>query len=474
MRNRLLLFFILFLTAMGAMAQENVEPLETIYQKFTFNMFNKVADSCDGQGIQNVTLSPLSAQIAVSMLQNGAAGNTLAQIREVMGTTAYTNQQVNEYNQQLVSKLTYRPPFEYNPYWGMSEEEAKEQFDTEYPIVETANALWTKPHFIHVYDSYKDLLANYYDAEVDEVDFGTQEGVDAVNGWVDEKTHHLIPSVLEHPDDFILMMLVNALYFKGAWNTPFDPLATHKADFHQADGKTVEVDMMKTELTCRSRTTEKFTTVTLPYGQTWDFSMTIFLPTNSQTFPQLTYEDWITATDTNNESVGDEQPWKDLALQMPKFYIEGTYTLTDIFKEMGMVDAFGANADFSLLSSDLSAISKIYQLGKIVVNEKGTEAAAVTVIQSDNSPHGITYEDFIIDRPFFFTIESSKTNTILFVGRMKQIPGMAGSSTDIHGTPATSPALPVSPQLYDLAGRRLNGLPQKGIYIQNGRKFVVK
>ena len=114
MRNRLLLFFILFLTAMGAMAQENVEPLETIYQKFTFNMFNKVAESCDGQGIQNVTLSPLSAQIAVSMLQNGAAGNTLAQIREVMGTTAYTNQQVNEYNQQLVSKLTYRPPFEYS------------------------------------------------------------------------------------------------------------------------------------------------------------------------------------------------------------------------------------------------------------------------------------------------------------------------------------------------------------------------
>ena len=413
---------VLLITCMSAMAQDSTEPLETIYQKFAFTLFNKVAED----GNKNVILSPFSAQIALSMVQNGAAGNTLAEIQETMGTTGYANEQVNAYNQQLTERLTYRPPFSFNPSY-QTEEEAREQYDYSYPVFETANGIWASIGE-SLLDEYKEQMTTIYDAEVGNVDFGAQQGIDYINGWVSDKTHQHIPSILDEPDGNIAVLLANALYFNGCWTTPFD--------------------------------SDKFNTVTLPYGK-GDFSMTIFLPTENQSIPQLTYDDWLLATDAN-------APIKDFELRMPKFEIEGKYDMVDLFKSLGMEEAFTGSADFSRMSNFGLFIGDIFQSGKICVNEKGTEAAAVTVIIMDRG-NPSPPETFVVDHPFYFTLENNATHTILFMGRMMEISSSAGSPQGIKDIPVTPTT---DHKIYDLQGRALQQAPTKGVYIQDGKKYI--
>ena len=446
----------LLMASVSVMAQDSTEPLETIYQRFAFTLFNKVAED----GNKNFILSPLSAQIALSMVQNGAAGNTLAEIQEAMGTAGYTNEQVNAYNQLLAERLTYRPPFNYNPSPYQTEEEARQQYEAAFPICEIANGVWSMPN-IPLYDSYKNLLTTHYNAEVDNVDFGTQEGIDHINGWVNEKTHQLIPSILDEPNPNISVLLANALYFKGSWSEPFDSLDTQAELFYLADGKTVNVDMMQADMRCHSTSTGAFNTLTLPYGYR-DFSMTIFLPTEDHSIPPLTYDDWLAARNA---------PYKSLYLKMPKFEIEGTYQLNDILIKLGMEDAFGPEADFSRLSNVGLWVDQIFQSGKITVDESGTEAAAVTAIEMTSGIPEPSTDVFIIDHPFYFTIENNVTHTILFVGRMMEISQSAGSPQGIKNITATSEA---NHQIYDLQGRRLQHTPAKGVYIHDGKKRVVK
>ena len=139
---------------------------------------------------------------------------------------------------------------------------------------------------------------------------------------------------------------------------------------------------------------------------------------------------------------------------------------------MGMVDAFDQSmADFSKLSPMEVYVSKVNQLSKIVVNEKGTEAAAVTYIEVAGNSMPQEPEEYVtFDRPFYYTIEHNGTGMVLFVGRVNQFDNntahgsINGINTPVHQFNA--------PQLYDLTGRRLNGIPHKGVYIQNGKKYV--
>ena len=453
--KKLLILIGLLTTSMSLMAQDSTQPLETIYQKLSFTLFNKVADDVN----KNVILSPLSAQIALSMLENGAAGKTLSEMQEAMGTSGYDMEQVNAYNQTLAKQLTYRPPFVWNPQAG-TEEECKEEYEAAYPICEIANALWTR-FGTPMRDNFINNLNTYYEAETSQVDFGTQEGIDQINDWVSDKTHQLIPSVLNEPNDDIWLLLANALYFKGSWSIPFSEEDTHVDAFHLADGTSIKVDMMQVSGNFKTATTQHFKTIKLPYGH-GDFSMTIFLPIDEQTFLPLTFDDWQTAMSSANKPF--------LILKMPKYSIEGRYDLKDILKELGITEAFETTADFSNMTSKKGGIDEIFQCGKIIVDENGTEAAAVTVIIAYDCIPPEPDETFAIDRPFYFTIENNVTHMILFMGHMAYVQETNKSPNGITNQPAMSPT--TRHQAYDLCGRRLLQIPQKGVYIKDGKKYV--
>lgn len=447
------LTMVLLAASVACQAQDTFDSLAVKGRTFAFQIFEAVA----AENESNICFSPLSVQMALSMVQNGADGNTLQEIKDVMGMGDYTCEDVNLYNQQLTKKLTYRPEFEYKPNGWYSEEEQKENYEKAYPVCELANGVWSRKGTVFRQEFY-DTLKTYYDAEVADVDFTAQEGIDQVNQWVKNKTHELIPSIFDEPQsEYLAMVLANVLYFKGAWMLPFSEECTFPGNFYLADGTMVKTDMMNATESYRSCRSEKFRTVTLPYGHDGKFSMTLFVPVEGYELPALAYDDWAFAR--------RESKYKDLALQMPKFYVEGKYDLKAVLQAMGMRDAFDLYyADFSRMYDNDLRIDKIYQMSKIIVNEQGTEATAVTVVEMYDNAVPDEPEEFRVDRPFFFTIESQ--DAILFMGRVNELQSTAGIN-----------ATKVSPKrdgIYDLQGRRLPQRPDRGVFVEDGKLRVVK
>ena len=409
-----------YFSTIEEMYPDNRVPLLYDYQRTAFNLFSELADS--KLTTDNICFSPLSAQLALSMLQNGADGNTLKEMKWAMGLSEYSDGEINLFNQALTQSITTRPEFlpEQWKWYADTEEEARKYYDAEYPVCEIANSIWHRPD-ITLFDSFTDTVRSYYDAGIGSVRFDTQEGIDQINQWVSDKTHTLIPKIYNEPQSAELaLVLANALYFKGAWHTPFDKANTRPGVFHNANGSNVMTDMMTVRAEYQSTTTDKFQTVTLPYGN-GDFSMTIFLPVEGTKLPDLTRADWI-------QTVSQPQQFRPYALTFPRFDFGDSHELNDILKKMGMSEAFDKDkADFTRMTDCQTFISKVLQLNKISVDEAGTEAAAVTIIGMDTEgmedPDPINYEPFRIDQPFYFTIENRKEKAVLFVGRVATLEG---------------------------------------------------
>jgi serpin B len=464
MMKKTILSLVLMAPTMNGQAQEAKTQMTKAYQLSAFELFNAVANN----ETANVCFSPLSVQIALSMLQNGAAGNTLSQLQQALGTTGLSNEEIGAFNKQLAKTLTARPTYDEEVYRNMMwdpDGNPREVYDGWFPQCELANALWTRPD-AQLYEEFMQALRNDYDACVDAVNFDTWEGINKINNWVSDHTHGLIPKLYDEPQSNDLdVVLMNALYFKGSWSKPFAPELTEQGKFFLNDETYTTVDMMLARDVFQCAVTPSFQTITMDYGTNGDFSMTIFVPLEGYTLPPLTYEDWNAAQQLQYQHVN---------LYMPRFVIDGKYDLKTVLKGMGVTDAFDEMADFTKMSEVNRAISAIYQLSKIIVDEKGTEAAALTVIEEATGidlTRPEDYQDFKVDRPFYFTIQSRKANTILFAGRVNHLDGPIGVIDGISLTPAPSPVREGS--IYNLNGQRLMK-PQRGVNIVNGRKVVVK
>ncbi len=405
--------------------------LPDISLRTSFDMFSRLKDT--KTNTDNICFSPLSAQIALSMVKNGADGNTHDEMCAALGTAAYSDVDVNTYTQSLITSLTNRPPF--NPeewrWWsGESDEEARMLYDAAYPVCEIANSVWHRPD-VTLYASFTDILKASYDAGFGAVWFNTDEGIGEINRWVDDKTHGLIPQIYDGPQsDELAVVLADAIYFKGTWKNPFDKNYTQPGMFHLADGTAVQTDMMRTAGKFRCTESSKFRTVTLPYGN-GDYSMTLFVPQQGADLPELTCADWL-------RTVNDEHTCQYFSLSLPRFSFDGKHDLVPVLKDMGVNEAFGTSADFSRMTDSDVFINKVYQLSDISVDEEGTEAAAVTVVEIETTsaePDPDSFEVFLVNRPFYFTIENNKEQTVLFVGRVATVEVSSAIHTlgDVNG-----------------------------------------
>jgi len=399
------------------LSQDFIVPPSYEYQQNAFNLFDRLRAT--KKKTDNICFSPLSAQLALSMLQNGADGNTLKEMKWAMGLSEYSDGEINLFNQALTQSLTSRPEFlpEQWKWYADTEEEARKYYDAEYPVCEIANSIWHRPDII-LFDTFTDTARSYYDAGIGSVWFDTQEGIDQINQWVSDKTHTLIPKIYNEPQSAELaVVLANALYFKGAWHTPFDKANTRPGVFHNANGSNVMTDMMTVRAEYQSTSTDKFQSITLPYGN-GDFSMTIFMPAQGTPLPDLTRGDW-------DATVGQSQQFRPYALSIPKFKFDGRHELNDILKKMGMKEAFDMEADFSRMSDCRLFVDSIFQLSDISVDEQGTEASAVTVIEmrKNTETDAQDFKPFTVDQPFYFTIENRKEKAVLFVGCVATLEG---------------------------------------------------
>ncbi|MFQ3584728.1 MAG: serpin family protein [Cyanobacteriota bacterium] len=360
--------------------------------RFDLKLFDQLLQQ---QPQENLFFSPLSIRLALSMVYNGASGETQAAIAEVLEAEELSLTQLNWANAQLVSGLV-----------------EKSQLDENNPIqVQIANGLWVdqaitfRPQFLQA-------LASYYQAVVNRVNLGSRQTVQDINTWVKERTQGKIERIVERLSRDDLMVLINAISFKGRWTQPFDPDRTQLQPFTLPDGKRVKVPMMTQSGRYGYLETERLQVVRLPYGE-GEMEMLILLPKEGvdpeALRAELNPETWGEWTGSLRSRAG--------SVRIPRFNLAYETDLIPTLSQLGMGIAFSGGADFSQMTSEPAQISQVLHKAVIEVNEEGSEAAAVTgVIISRTAIDREEPFQLVVDRPFWFAIRDTATQTILFMG----------------------------------------------------------
>jgi serpin B len=277
------------------------------------------------------------------------------------------------------------------------------------PKLSIANALVLKD-FNKVYQTYQDTIKLAYSGEVFEGD------LDSINNWASEKTQGKIPSILQYLSPNFVCVILNAVYFKGDWATPFEFEDTRDMPFNVSSSEVIEVPTMNQTDDFSLVERGKYRAISLPY-KGGKVSMAVVLPNEGVGMDDVVKD---------LSSVGFQSFWKDLStvypqevrVSFPKFKIKGDYDLVPSFKSLGLKDAFGANADFSKISIQQLVIDQIKHKAIVEVDETGTVAAAVTAIGMAASLAPQKPLPFKVDRPFLFFLVDNETGTILFMGRV--------------------------------------------------------
>jgi len=364
-------------------------------QNFAANLFSVIHDLyANDPESENIAISPLSLNMALAMTWNGANGETKQAIQQAMGMGDYPQSEVNDYFKKL-----------------------REDFVKTDPTVKLAiaNSIWTKQGF-PVKQSFYDVNKNFYKAEVKEVDFSSPNTIPLINQWCSDNTNGLIKEMLKTIPPDVVMYLINALYFKGEWADRFDASATRDAAFTKEDGSSVQVKMMHQDNQFVYSHNGYLSTVSLPFGNN-AFSMVFFLPNENVSFTemlnQLKQQGYFSACLQSGFTA-------DVDLYIPKFTTEYGITLNETLKQLGMGVAFSDMADFYGISDISLCISNVIQKTSVSIDEKGGEAAAVTVVETMETSLPPTPQKVIFraDHPFLFAIKENSTGVVLFMGKI--------------------------------------------------------
>jgi len=398
-----LLFIFSFLLFISCQSDDNVTPEPEFKRNpltpselvmvekgndFAFRFFKNVYEF---ENEPNLFISPLSASLALAMTNNGASGNTQKEMMQTLGFGNVTREDMNSYFKKVITNLSETDPT---------------------VIMDVANSIWINKGY-YAKETFKTTNKDYYNAEVGNLDFLLPSSLEFINKWCADKTNNKIDEILDKISAETQLILLNALYFKGNWKYEFDKEKTRNSTFINEKGVSQDMKLMNQECEVNYLKNETFAIAELPYGNE-SFGMVVLLPDESlsinQAIESLTFENW--------DKWNKEMTPVELSIYLPQFKLEYEKELNDILKKMGMIDAFYPNADFSDISdpSDLF-IGLVKQKTFVEVNEKGTEAAAVTVVGMKNTavPENVS---FVVDRPFIFAIQEKATGIILFMGKV--------------------------------------------------------
>jgi serpin B len=342
----------------------------------------------------NVFLSPASISMALGMVYAGAEGETGAEMARAL---RYPASGAHEGMAGLLRKLP---------------------IDSKGRRVSIANALWIQEDFA-LKPGFLEQVRRHYGGGARPVDFvGTPlEAIATVNRWAEEQTAGRIKGILqpENITDRTRVVLTNAVYFKADWLLPFQAAQTRPRPFQLAGGGSISVPMMRQRSLFRLLETPSFEAVEMPYkGE--ELSMLIFLPKESSSLKQFeqslegeALSGWIDGLRASER--------RDLELVVPKLEVETRASLVPPLQALGMRRAFTQLAQLGGMSDARLYLSDVLHQTYLRVDEKGTEAAAVTAGFGEivSMPR-----EFHADRPFFFVIRDNRSGTILFLGRIER------------------------------------------------------
>ena len=361
---------------------------------FALELFKRVAKM---EGDRSTLISPLSVTMDFGMVSNGASGKTLTEINKVIG---YKDGSVEGLNAFCKSML---------------EQSSKVDPST---TVEIGNAAVINKNLVPLRDAFTKAIKTSYDAEVVYKNFGKDDVKGLVNKWSDKKTHGMIPSILDQqPGADSYAYFLNSVYFKGIWSEKFDKANTKEEEFKLEDGTRSKVRMMWQKHDFPYGGIDGLcSALCLPYGNE-AYRMVILLPVEGKTIGDV--KDKL-----------DQDTWNTLTSNMYKINIDvkipSFETSTDLLRlkgaliEMGIRDAFSAgSADFSNMTANKVFISDVLHKARIKVDEQGSEAAAVTVIEMKDYAAGPGFQapEFHADHPFIYAITEVSSGAIFFIGQ---------------------------------------------------------
>lgn len=361
-----------------ACGQQDVPPQEGSKIGFALSFFKEV--NKDTAPSDNIVTSPYSAGVALSMLAEGAMGQTKVELDNALNGCLFSNQVLDG---------------------GDS------------VVVKSANSLWVDDNF-SVRNRYVDLLEKDYGALVECLRFSDPATVRAINMWCSENTNGKIDKIIDDLTPGDVMVLINALYFNAPWEEKFDPAQTSKADFYGLSGNK-EVDMMYRKGRYNYAEYQGCQMIELPYLGS-NYSMFVVLPPEG-----MNVSDLIPYVNENlyNEAMNMLAP-VEVKFRMPKIKLETEMVLNDVLKNMGVKEAF-ANANLKGISEmGPLAVSQVKQKCYIDVAETGTEAAAVTsvMVRMTSVRPEIDVKTMTVNRPYVFFIADRENSDILFAGKI--------------------------------------------------------
>lgn len=365
--------------------QPNVNKEQPSVNDVLNNNLYKIIDLSEAAGKKNVIISGLSLKIAFAMLLNGSTGECEKEL------IAFLGQNRDKLNIDTQNAL----------------KECGEN-------LKMANAFWFNiPNKVN--PNYAQIIKEFQDAEIQVDDFDDPKTLEKINGWVSERTNELIPELLAKLDSSTISLLINTLYFKAQWSNPMSELSTHDDVFHGLDGDTT-IKMMKaaSKQYFENSVAKGFSL----YYENSPYEFIAVLPNNEGDFKisdlDLNHFDRV----TGNYAVDAD---------FPKLDLEFDINLANLLKGNIIPAPFDPAHSFELASmlNGPQYVTDVIHKTKFKLDEKGTEAAAATVIimarSASMNPVEPTRIKLTFNRPFAFMIRHKLTKDLLFVGKITDL-----------------------------------------------------
>ncbi len=358
-----------------------------LFNNFAINIYNELYEMNE-----NLFISPASIYLALAMTYNGANGQTATEMANVLGSGDLSLEQFNQLSRDL-------------QYLILGYEKTK---------FELANSIWIRDTFEEFVN--KDFLnrnKEYYGAMISALDFNDSRAKNTINNWVNKNTKGRIKKAIENDiNPLTVMFLINTIYFKADWKTPFEKNKTTDSVFYTIDGEK-NIKMMNSINQYGYVENDILQGIMLPYNDN-QTSMIVLLP-----------KDDIVDINLNANNINDlinymKNNKATVSVSMPKIKMEYEKNLKEPLSRLGMPTSFTSLADFSNMATNAAEsglhIADVAHKSFLAIDEKGTEAAAMTKVQMDvTSMPQIDYT-MNINRPYIFAIIDNNSNTILFIG----------------------------------------------------------
>ncbi|MBO7050830.1 MAG: serpin family protein [Bacteroidaceae bacterium] len=375
------------LTSLEAEIIESVKAFDVEYATTALASANK-----------NVVISPLGMNILLSMLVNGADNSTLEELMNALNCDRFSPDSLAAFMGNLCAQL------------------ADVDNSTTF---KTANSVWVQAGF-PVLDNFVAINRRFLQADISNIDFASDTASKVINDWCKRSTEGLIERLDTEINKDWVMLLANALYFKGQWESMFSTNQTVDGDFTDSEGNNRKVKFMEQTNNYRYLKNDSYQIVELPYGNK-AYSMFVAIPEQDKTVM-----DCAGAVIRNLDGIVNQMRSTLISLSLPRFEAEYSLDARQTLSSIGISQIFDSqNADFGRMTPIDIYVNLIKQQSVIKVTESGTEAAAVTYAGMAMSA-GEDYEPptplvVKVNKPFLYVIRETSTGTILFAGKVNSI-----------------------------------------------------